>query len=193
MKLIFATQNTNKAREIQALLPESIEVLTLQDIHCDVDIPETASTLEGNASLKSHYVVEKFEVNCFADDTGLEVEALNGRPGVLSARYAGKQKNPEDNMALLLSELKNVSNRVARFRTVISLVIDGKEQLFEGIVNGTIIEEKRGKEGFGYDPIFVPENETKTFAEMSLVEKNRFSHRARALEKMVGYLKGLGN
>lgn len=189
MKLIFATQNANKAREIQALLPESIEVLSLQDIHCDDDIPETASTLEGNASLKSHYVVEKFEVNCFADDTGLEVEALNGRPGVLSARYAGEQKNPEDNMALLLSELKNVSNRAARFRTVISLVIDGKEQLFEGIVNGTIIEEKRGTEGFGYDPIFVPENETKTFAEMSLVEKNRFSHRARALEKMVGFLK----
>ena len=189
MKLIFATQNANKAREIQALLPESIEVLSLQDIHCDDDIPETASTLEGNASLKSHYVVEKFKVNCFADDTGLEVEALNGRPGVLSARYAGEQKNPEDNMALILSELKNVSNRVARFRTVISLVIDGKEQLFEGIVNGTIIEEKRGTEGFGYDPIFVPENETKTFAEMSLVEKNRFSHRARALEKMVVFLK----
>lgn len=190
MKLIFATQNQHKAREIQAIVPEGIEVLTLKDIQCEDDIPETALTLEGNASLKSHYVVSKFGVNCFADDTGLEVEALDGRPGVFSARYAGAQKNADDNMQLVLSELSEKSNKKARFRTVISLIIEGEEHLFEGIVEGTIIDEKRGTEGFGYDPIFVPENESKTFAEMSLEEKNRYSHRARALAKMIDFLKG---
>ncbi len=190
MKLIFATQNQHKAREIQAIVPKGIEVLTLKDIQCEDDIPETALTLEGNASLKSLYVVSKFGVNCFADDTGLEVEALDGRPGVFSARYAGSQKNADDNMQLVLSELSEKTNKKARFRTVISLIIEGEEHLFEGIVEGTIIDEKRGAEGFGYDPIFVPENESKTFAEMSLEEKNRYSHRVRALAKMIDFLKG---
>ena len=190
MKLIFATQNQHKAREIQAIVPKGIEVLTLKDIQCEDDIPETALTLEGNASLKSLYVVSKFGVNCFADDTGLEVEALDGRPGVFSARYAGSQKNADDNMQLVLSELSEKTNKKARFRTVISLIIEGEEHLFEGIVEGTIIDEKRGAEGFGYDTIFMPENESKTFAEMSLEEKNRYSHRVRALAKMIDFLKG---
>lgn len=187
MKLIFATQNKNKAKEIQALMPEGIEILTMSEIDCYDDIPETASTLEGNAQLKARYIAKKFKVNVFADDTGLEIEALNNEPGVYSARYAGEQKNSEDNMQLVLKKLEGNSNRNAQFRTAICLIIDGKEQLFEGIVKGTIRTEKSGNEGFGYDPIFEPENCGKTFAEMSMQEKNERSHRGRAFALMIAH------
>jgi len=185
MKLIFATQNKNKAKEIQSLMPQGIEILSLQDIGCDDDIPETAATLEGNAQLKARYIAEKYKVNVFADDTGLEIEALNNEPGVYSARYAGEQKNSEENMQLVLEKLAGNPNRVAQFRTAICLIIDGNEQLFEGIVKGEIRKEKSGNEGFGYDPIFEPENCGKTFAEMSMSEKNERSHRGRAFQKMI--------
>lgn len=185
MKLIFATQNKNKAKEIQALMPDGIEILTLSEINCDDDIPETAETLEGNAQLKARYIAEKFKVNVFADDTGLEIEALNNEPGVYSARYAGEQKNSVDNMNLVLEKLEGNSNRLAQFRTAICLIIDGKEQLFEGIVKGEIRKVKSGDEGFGYDPIFEPENCGKTFAEMSMSEKNARSHRGRAFAEMI--------
>lgn len=188
MKLIFATQNQNKAKEIQQMLPDSIQVLTLKDLNCLEDIPETASTLEGNASLKSAYVVENFNVNCFADDTGLEIEALNGEPGVLSARYSGIEKDSNANMDLVLNKLDGENNRRARFRTVISLVLDGQEFLFEGIVNGTIRHSKSGTDGFGYDPIFQPDGYDITFAEMSLEEKNKISHRGKAVKKLVDFL-----
>ncbi len=185
MKLIFATQNENKAKEIQKLMPTGIEILSLKDIECFDDIPETATTLEGNAQLKARFIAEKYKVNCFADDTGLEIEALNNEPGVYSARYAGEQKNSNDNMDLVLKKLASNENRKARFRTSICLIVDGKELMFEGIVEGEIRTEKSGSDGFGYDPIFEPENCGKTFAEMSMEEKNKRSHRARAFEKMV--------
>jgi len=188
MKLIFATQNENKAKEIQKLMPEDIEILSLKDIHCFDDIPETAATLEGNAQLKARFIAEKYKVNCFADDTGLEIEALNNEPGVYSARYAGEQKNSNDNMNLVLEKLASQENRKARFRTSICLIIDGKEAMFEGIVEGEIRTEKSGNDGFGYDPIFEPEKCGKTFAEMSMEEKNKRSHRGRAFEKMVNEL-----
>lgn len=191
MKLVFATANQNKAREIQSLILDSIEILSLTDINCLEEIPETQATIEGNASQKAFYVFEKFNYNCFADDTGLEIEALNGLPGVLSARYASESKNANDNMDKILSEMKGISNRKARFKTVISLVINGKELQFEGVVNGTILNEKRGSSGFGYDPIFLPDGSTKSFAEMELSEKNKISHRARAVNKLVEYLKTL--
>jgi XTP/dITP diphosphohydrolase len=188
MKLVFATHNKNKAIEIQSLMPEGIEVLTLDEIGCIEDIPETADTLEGNAKIKADFVYETYGYNCFADDTGLEVEALNNEPGVLSARYAGLAKEPEQNMQLLLENLSNQNNRSAQFRTVIALRLDGETYLFEGIVSGDITAEKRGNEGFGYDPIFQPIGSQRTFAEMSLTEKNGMSHRARALEKMLDFL-----
>ena len=188
MKLIFATQNANKANEIQALMPKGIEILSLQDIQCDDDIPETALTLEGNAQLKASYIFEKFGMNCFADDTGLEIEALNNEPGVFSARYAGEQKDADDNMQLVLQKLESNSNRNAQFRTTICLILEGKEYFFEGKVKGIIRTEKSGEQGFGYDPIFEPENCGKSFAEMTMEEKNSFSHRARAFEKMIGFL-----
>lgn len=191
MKLVFATCNQNKAKEIQSLIPDSIEILSLNDINCLEEIPETQATIEGNASQKAFYVFEKYQQNCFADDTGLEIDALNGKPGVLSARYAGDAKNANDNMDKVLSEMKRIGNRKARFKTVISLVINGKELQFEGIVNGVILEEKRGGRGFGYDPIFLPEGSSKSFAEMELSEKNLVSHRARAVNKLVEYLKTL--
>lgn len=191
MKLVIATANQNKAKEIQALIPDSIEILSLNDIHCTEEIPETQSTIEGNASQKAFYVFEKYQQNCFADDTGLEIEALNGQPGVISAMYAGESKNANDNMDKVLFEMKEIGNRKARFKTVISLVINGKELQFEGVVNGTILTEKKGGSGFGYDPIFLPEGSSKSFAEMELSEKNRISHRARAVNKLVEYLKGL--
>ncbi len=191
MKLVFATANQNKAKEIQLLIPNSIEILSLNDIHCQEEIPETQATIEGNASQKAFYVYEKYSQNCFADDTGLEVEALDGQPGVLSARYAGEAKNANDNMDKVLLEMKGMSNRKARFKTVISLVINGKELQFEGIVDGTILTEKRGNSGFGYDPIFLPDGSSKSFAEMDLSEKNRISHRAIAVNKLVEYLKTL--
>jgi XTP/dITP diphosphohydrolase len=163
-------------------------VLGLKDIECYEDIPETAHTLEGNAIQKADYVTEKFGLDCFADDTGLEVEALNGAPGVISARYAGSQKDAGDNIRKLLSELDGASNRKARFRTVIALNANGSQHLFEGIVEGEITPELRGGSGFGYDPVFMPEGRMKTFAEMGMPEKNSISHRARAVEKLVQFL-----
>lgn len=189
MKLIFATQNQNKVKELQALMPNFIELHSLKDIGCEDDIPETAKTLEGNASQKSKYVVDKFQVNCFSDDTGLEVDALGGAPGVYSARYAGPQKNSEDNMDLLLKNLEGESNRKARFRTVISLILNEKEFMFDGIVEGHISESKMGEKGFGYDPVFIPDGFTKSFAQMSANEKNAISHRGRAVEKLIQFLK----
>ena len=189
MELVFATANQNKAKEIQNLIPDHIKILSLSDIHCVEEIPETQATIEGNASQKAFYVYHKYSVNCFADDTGLEIEALDGRPGVLSARYAGDAKDANANMDKVLAELSGVENRKARFKTVISLVIDNKEVLFEGVVNGRILHNKIGEKGFGYDPIFVPDGYDKTFAELELAEKNKISHRARAVNKLVEYLK----
>jgi XTP/dITP diphosphohydrolase len=191
MELVFATANQNKAKEIQTLIPSFIKIKSLNDINCLEDIPETQATIEGNASQKAFYVFEKYNVNCFADDTGLEVEALNGRPGVLSARYAGEMKDANANMDKVLNELIGIENRKARFKTVISLVINGEQRLFEGIVDGVILKHKLGSQGFGYDPIFVPNGYDKTFAELSIAEKNKISHRARAVNKLVEYLNQL--
>lgn len=188
MKLVFATNNKHKIHEIKHLLDGSFEVLSLNDIHCTDDIPENQETIEGNASEKAFYIWNKYKLNCFADDTGLEIEALNGEPGVYSARYAGEEKSPEKNIELVLQKLAKIKNRKARFKTVISLVIDGNEIQFEGIVNGHILEEKRGKSGFGYDPIFQPDESQLSFAEMPLDEKNKISHRGRATQKLVEYL-----
>lgn len=189
MQLVFATQNSNKVNEIQALMPAGIEILSLHEIGCDDDIPETAITLEGNAILKADYIFKKFNVHCFADDTGLEVEALDGEPGVYSARYAGANRNADDNMDLLLQKLAGSSNRNARFRTAICLIVNGRQYLFDGIVNGKISTEKHGNEGFGYDPVFIPEGQDRTFAQMSLTEKNTMSHRKRAFDQMIHFVK----
>lgn len=188
MELIFSTQNQNKAKEIQKLVPQGVVIKTLQDINCNDDIPETQNTLQGNALQKARYVNEKFGVNCFADDTGLEIESLNMEPGVYSARYAGPERSDDKNMDKVLSGLAASNNRKARFRTAVALIIDGEEHLFEGIVEGEIRTEKSGDQGFGYDPIFEPENAGKTFAEMSMEEKNSMSHRARAFAKMIDFL-----
>lgn len=188
MKLVFATNNQHKLQELSQLLGDSIELLSLNDINCEDDIPENQETLEGNAAEKSFYIFNKYGLNCFADDTGLEIDALNGEPGVYSARYAGEERNPENNIKLVLEKLAEIKNRKARFRTVISLVIDGHETQFEGIVNGQILEEKRGRTGFGYDPIFQPEESHLSFAEMPMKEKNKISHRGRAVQKLVEYL-----
>jgi XTP/dITP diphosphohydrolase len=188
MKLIFATHNSNKAFEIQKLLPKDFQVLSLDDIDFQEEIPENEPTIEANSAFKAQFIFNKFNLNCFADDTGLEIEALNGKPGVHSARYAGEERNSDANMNRVLDELSGIENRNARFKTVITLIINGDQHIFEGIVNGQIISEKRGTNGFGYDPIFIPENETRTFAEMNLSEKNKYSHRARALEKMIAFL-----
>lgn len=182
--LIFASQNENKAREIEFALDQQLKVVTLAAMDYHDDIPETAETFEGNALLKARTIFEEFGQACFADDTGLEVVALNGAPGVYSARYAGEEKSAKANMEKLLLELENEPNRKAQFRTVIALIDENGEHLFEGKVEGSIAFEPSGNEGFGYDPIFIPENETRTFAEMSLEEKNRLSHRKRAVEKM---------
>jgi len=188
MKLVFATNNQHKLQEIKQILGDSIELLSLNDINCDEEIPENQETIEGNAAEKSFYIFNKYGLNCFADDTGLEIEALNGEPGVYSARYAGEEKSAEKNMDLVLQKLSEIKNRKARFKTVISLVIDGHEIQFEGIVNGQILEEKRGKTGFGYDPIFQPEESDLSFAEMTMEEKGKISHRGRAVQKLVEYL-----
>ncbi len=188
MKLVFATNNQHKLHEISHLLDGSFELLCLNDINCTEDIPENQDTIEGNASEKSFYIWNKYGLNCFADDTGLEIEVLNGEPGVYSARYAGEEKSAEKNIELVLQKLAKIKNRKARFKTVISLVIDGREVQFEGIVNGQILEGKRGKTGFGYDPIFQPEESDLSFAEMPLEEKNKISHRGRAVQKLVEYL-----
>lgn len=188
MEIIFATQNGNKAKEIQALLPNSIKVKTLKDIGCHEDIPETATTLEGNALLKAKYVDENFGVNVFADDTGLEIEALNGEPGVYSARYAGPACDAEANMDLVLQKLAGVSNRKAQFRTVISLILDGETHQFTGLVEGEIRHSKSGIAGFGYDPIFQPNGHAVTFSEMSMEEKNKISHRGIAIRSLIEFL-----
>jgi XTP/dITP diphosphohydrolase len=189
-KLVVATNNAHKLEEISAILGNEMELLSLKDIHCNADIPETADTLEGNARQKAMYIHENYGMDCFADDTGLEVEALNGAPGVFSARYAGDGHDSEANMQKLLKELEGKENRKAQFRTAICLIMEGKEYLFEGIVKGHIIEEKRGGAGFGYDPIFVPEGYDQTFAELGNDVKNTISHRARAVEKLCTFLKG---
>lgn len=188
MKLVFASNNKNKIQEIQALVPNTIQIVSLEDIGCTEDIPETADTIEGNAILKANYVTEKYGYNCFADDTGLEVEALNGAPGVYSARYAGEQKDTNDNMDKLLSELSDKPNRKANFKTVIALNLNGKQNLFTGIINGKIIEEKIGTNGFGYDPIFVAEGYEKTFAELTMEEKSTISHRGIAVKELILFL-----
>ncbi len=188
MKLVFASNNKNKIQEIQALVPKTIQIVSLEEIGCTEDIPETADTIEGNAILKANYVTEKYGYNCFADDTGLEVDALNGAPGVYSARYAGEQKDANDNMNKLLSELEDKSNRKANFKTVIALNLNGKQNLFTGIINGKIIEEKIGTNGFGYDPIFVADGYEKTFAELSMEEKSTISHRGIAVKELILFL-----
>ena len=189
MKLVFATNNQHKLEEVSAILGNSIELLSLKDIKCDTDIPETADTLEGNALLKAQYIYNNFGINCFADDTGLEIEALNNEPGVYSARYAGENKNPEANMLKVLDNLREKENRKARFRTVIALILNGKEYLFEGIINGKITNSKQGSAGFGYDPIFMPEGYNETFAELGNNIKNKISHRALAINKLSDFLK----
>lgn len=189
MKIVFATNNAHKLEELRQIAKNDLEILGLKDIGCDVDIPETGNSLEANALQKARYIHEHFGVNCFADDTGLEVDALNGAPGVMSARYAGGEgHDSQANMKLLLKNLSGVTDRKARFRTVIALIIDDKEYTFEGIVNGTIISEPQGKEGFGYDPIFQPTDWKKTFAEASAEEKNAISHRGRAVRKLMDFL-----
>ena len=187
-ELIFATNNQHKITEVQSLIGDNFKLKSLLEIGCTEDIPETAPTLEGNALLKAQYVYNTFGKNCFADDTGLEIEALNGRPGVFSARYATNGHDFEANIDKVLLELKDIQNRKARFRTVIALILDGTVHYFEGIVNGEIISERRGMKGFGYDPVFLPDRYTETFAEMPLVEKNKISHRARATNKLVDFL-----
>jgi XTP/dITP diphosphohydrolase len=187
LKLVFATNNQNKLKEVQAMLT-NFEIISLADINCFDDIPETAETLEGNAIIKANFITEKYGLTCFADDTGLEVEALNNEPGVYSARYAGKQNNTEENMTKLLQKLSNNLNRKAQFRTAIALNIHGKQFIFEGICKGTILKEKQGENGFGYDPIFKPFGFNKSFAEMDLLDKGSISHRGKAIEKLVTFL-----
>lgn len=188
MKLLFATSNKNKLVEIQKMLPSEIELLSLEDINLKTDIPETSSTIEGNAKQKSDYILEHFSIDCFADDTGLEVDALNGEPGVFSARYAGEDKDDAKNRQLLLKNLTDVVNRKARFKTVISLEFKGSNYLFEGIVEGEISNKEIGDKGFGYDSIFTPENHDLTFAELDLDIKNKISHRGIAFQKMITFL-----
>ena len=190
-KLVFATNNAHKLDEIRAILGDKVEVLSLKDIHCEADIPETADTLEGNAALKAEYIYKNFGLDCFADDTGLEVEALGGAPGVYSARYAGDGHNAEANMLKLLHAMEGIENRKAQFRTAFALIIDGKEHLFEGVIKGEIIKTRRGSSGFGYDPIFVPEGYTQTFAEMGNELKNKISHRAIATNKLCKFLNSI--
>lgn len=188
MKIVFASNNKNKIVEIQKQLPSHIQLVTLEEISCTEDIEETGQTIEENAIIKANYVTEKYGYPCFADDTGLEVESLNNEPGVYSARYAGLDKNDHKNMDLVLSKLENETNRNALFKTVIALNINNEQVLFTGIVNGTITLEKRGNYGFGYDPIFMPNNSDKTFAEMDSVEKNKWSHRGKAVSQLIDYL-----
>ena len=190
MKLVFATNNANKLQEIRAILGSGMEVLSLADINCHDDIPETAPTLEGNALIKARWVKERYGFDCFADDTGLEVAALDGAPGVHTARYAYPDRHdPEANTQKLLHSLEGRDDRRAQFRTAIALILNGEEHVFEGVVEGFISTEKRGTEGFGYDPVFIPEDTGLTFAELGTDVKNRISHRTRAVAKLVEYLK----
>ena len=189
MKLVFATNNKHKLQEVRDIVGDRVEVLSLSDINCNDDIPETADTLQGNALIKARYIYEKYGVDCFADDTGLEVEALDGAPGVYSARYAGEECDSEANMKKLLHNLTDKNNRNAQFRTVIALIINGEERLFNGIVKGVIATEKMGTSGFGYDPIFIPEGFSESFAQMDASMKNSISHRYRATEELSIFLK----
>ncbi|MCD4794121.1 MAG: non-canonical purine NTP diphosphatase [Bacteroidales bacterium] len=189
MKLVFATNNKHKLEEVKTIISNDFEILNLKDINCVEDIPETQDTIEGNASQKAFYIYENYKTNCFADDTGLEIDVLNGEPGVYSARYAGEGCSFDDNIEKVLKKLTGVSNRKAQFKTVISLVIDGKEYQFKGIIEGTLLKERRGTSGFGYDPVFLPKGYNKTFAELSSEEKNKISHRGRASRKLAEFLK----
>lgn len=188
-QIVFATNNPHKVEEVRNKLNGLFEIRTLSEIGCTDDIPETSDTLQGNAGQKSHYLFDRFHCDCFADDTGLEVEALDGAPGVYSARYAGPAKDSEANIDKLLAELNGKANRRAKFRTVISLILDGEEYLFEGSVSGTILTERHGKQGFGYDPVFQPDGFDRSFAELSMKEKNKISHRGKAIEKLICFLK----
>ena len=190
-KLVFATNNSHKLKEVKSILKGRFTVLGLSDIGCNEDIPETADSLEGNALLKAQYVYEKYGMDCFADDTGLEVRVLDGEPGVKSARYAGEAKKSVDNVNKLLIRLKGKSDRSAQFRTVIALIMKGETHSFEGIVSGVIAEKPRGSSGFGYDPVFVPEGYLSTFAQLRAEEKNKMSHRAVAVNKLIDYLKSI--
>jgi len=191
MELVFATNNSHKLRELQQILGNHFELKSLTDIGCFEDIPEESPTIEENSMDKAVYVFEKYGKNCFADDTGLEIEALDGRPGVISARYAGEEKDMNKNIEKVLLELKDQSNRKARFKTVISLIIDGKKYQFEGLVYGKIINDKLGDGGFGYDPVFMPDGYDNTFAQMAADEKNKISHRGIAVQKLVEFLKAV--
>jgi XTP/dITP diphosphohydrolase len=190
-RYVFATNNAHKLEEVRAILGKQVEMLSLRDIKCNVDIPETGATLEDNALLKAHYVYDNYGMDCFADDTGLEVEALGGAPGVYSARYAGEGHDFDANIRKLLQEMKGVENRAARFRSVFALIINGKEHLFEGSISGTILTHGHGNGGFGYDSIFVPNGYTQTFASMEAAVKNRISHRAIAAGKLAHFLTGV--
>ncbi len=189
MRICFATNNLHKIQELESMLAGNIQLLSLKDIGCTEELAEDHETLQENAHQKAAYIADKYEVNCFADDTGLEVKALNGAPGVYSARYAGQQRSNQDNIKLLLQNLEGIADRTAQFRTVICAIIKGETHYFEGIVKGKIASELTGKEGFGYDPIFVPEGFNKTFAEMTMIEKNEISHRGRAVKKFVEFMK----
>ncbi len=186
--IIFATNNQHKVEEVRAVLGERFNIITLKEAGIDIDIPEPHDTLEANATEKSKTIFAITNKNCFSEDTGLEVEALNCEPGVKSARYAGEGRNFDDNIEKLLANLQSSDNKTARFRTVISLILDGKEYFFEGICTGKIITERKGNNGFGYDPVFVPDESDKTFAEMAMAEKNKFSHRKKAIEKLITFL-----
>jgi XTP/dITP diphosphohydrolase len=188
MKIVFATNNENKIKEIQSMLPQSIEIISLESIGCHEEIPETADTIEENAIMKANYVTEKYGYDCFADDTGLEVDSLNGEPGVYSARYAGEQRSAEDNMDKLLVNLDGKANRNAQFKTVITLNLKGEQHLFTGIARGEITLAKNGNQGFGYDPIFRPDGFQETFAQLSLETKNRISHRGKATQELIAFL-----
>ncbi|WP_353778007.1 non-canonical purine NTP diphosphatase [Winogradskyella sp. 3972H.M.0a.05] len=191
LQLVFATNNLNKLNEVQKLIPATIQLLSLKDIGCEEDIPETQPTIEGNAIQKAEYVKTNYGYDCFADDTGLEVNALNGEPGVYSARYAGPQRNADDNMNKLLHALEDQHDRSAHFKTVIALHLNGKLETFTGICEGDIIKEKRGDKGFGYDPIFQPKDYKQTFAEMDLDLKNRIGHRGKAVQLLISFLNTL--
>lgn len=190
-KLVFATNNMHKLEEVSKIVGDNLEIVSLNDIDCHDDIPETADTLEGNALLKARYIKEHYGLDCFADDTGLEVEALDNAPGVYSARYAGPGHDAEANMRKLLRELEGIENRRARFRTVIALLLNDKEYVFDGVINGIITPDKRGDSGFGYDPVFLPDNYTETFAELGDDIKNKISHRALAVHKLAEFLSTL--
>ena len=188
MKLVFATNNLNKLSEIRSLVKGSIDILSLNDINCNEELPETNFTIEGNALQKAKYIFDNYGLNCFADDTGLEIQALDGDPGVFSARYAGEPSNAENNIKKVLDNLQGVNNREANFKTVIAIIINGKETLFKGICNGSITRNKIGQKGFGYDPIFIPDSFAITFAQMTKKQKNAISHRGKAVQKLIRFL-----